>query len=362
MSEDVKNQYSPDWVSPPGETLLEVLTDRGMGQSELATRTGRPKKTINEIVQGKASITPDTALQLELVLGIPAAFWNAREALYREFLARQRGREDLEDQQDWLRDVPYAELVKLGWLAKHKEKAARVEEALRFFGVASVDSLQEVWAQPQATFRRSERLASRVGALMAWLRKGELEAQRLSPGEYREDLFRKVLTEIRSLTRKPHHGIGQAIAEHCARAGVVVVHVPEVPGARVWGATRWMSPSRPLIQLSLRYKTDDHFWFTFFHEAAHILLHGKRAVFVEEEGGDTGDRKEQEADGFAADWLIPPPAYARFAARRDFTDIGIRRFAHQLGIAPGIVVGRLQHDKLVRPDRFYDLKQKVVWS
>ncbi len=93
-------QYIPDFVSPPGETLLEVLETRGMSQAELAERTGRPKKTINEIIKGKTAITPETALQFEFVLGVPARFWNQREQNYREFLARQR--ENLK-QRDWVR-------------------------------------------------------------------------------------------------------------------------------------------------------------------------------------------------------------------------------------------------------------------
>lgn len=81
--------YAPDHVSPPGETLAELLESRGMTQAELAARTGRPKQHINEIVAGKAPITQDMAIQLERSLGAPASFWNNREARYREHLARQ---------------------------------------------------------------------------------------------------------------------------------------------------------------------------------------------------------------------------------------------------------------------------------
>jgi addiction module HigA family antidote len=88
MTNTIKNRYAPDFVSPPGETLAEILEERNMSQSELAQRMGRPKKTINEIIKGKAEITIDTALQIELVLGTPARFWIERERLYREYLAR----------------------------------------------------------------------------------------------------------------------------------------------------------------------------------------------------------------------------------------------------------------------------------
>ena len=84
-----KNQYCPDEVSPPGETLLEVLEERGITPAELAERTGQPREIINSIIKGRAAITPETALQFERVLGSPASFWNARETKYREFLAKR---------------------------------------------------------------------------------------------------------------------------------------------------------------------------------------------------------------------------------------------------------------------------------
>jgi HTH-type transcriptional regulator/antitoxin HigA len=98
MSNIVQNQYNPDYVSPPGETLAEILEDREMSQAELADRMGRPKKTINEIIKGKAEITAETALELEKVLGTPAQFWNEREGRYRESLARKKENDHLRGQ------------------------------------------------------------------------------------------------------------------------------------------------------------------------------------------------------------------------------------------------------------------------
>src|SRR5262245_16338701 len=120
------NQYAPTSVSPPGETLLEILEARGMSQADLADRTGRPKKTINEIIQGKAAITPETALQFELVLGIPAAFWNARERNYREAIARSRESEALQNYVQWMEAFPYRAMVKSGWIQNASTAAERV--------------------------------------------------------------------------------------------------------------------------------------------------------------------------------------------------------------------------------------------
>jgi addiction module HigA family antidote len=89
MTNTTENTYTPDFISPPGETLAEILEEKNMSQSELAQRMGRPKKTINEIIKGKAEITIDTSLQIQLVLGTPASFWIERERLYRESLINQ---------------------------------------------------------------------------------------------------------------------------------------------------------------------------------------------------------------------------------------------------------------------------------
>jgi addiction module HigA family antidote len=98
MSSSLANQFIPDYAIPPGETLLDTIKALGMPQAELAERTGSPKKTINKIIKGKAPITPDTALQLERVLGVSAAaFWNNLEKNYRETLARLAEQERLQE-------------------------------------------------------------------------------------------------------------------------------------------------------------------------------------------------------------------------------------------------------------------------
>src|ERR1022692_2545850 len=100
------NRFAPDYAVPPGEQLASVLEEKGMSQAELATRIGRPQKTINEIVKGKASITPETAIQLERALGVPASIWNRLEAAYQLRLAEQRDESRLSAFSEWVERVP----------------------------------------------------------------------------------------------------------------------------------------------------------------------------------------------------------------------------------------------------------------
>ena len=361
MSDVLKNQYLPDSVSPPGETLLEVLSTRGMSQAELADRTGRPTKTINEIVKGKTAITPETALQFELVLGVSASFWNNREQQYREALARRKETESLATQVGWLDRIPYKPMMKMGWIPETNNKIQLIQHLLVFFGVASPRSWNDVWATTQTSFRQSPTLKSDPGAVAAWLRKGEIDALKVPVAEFDSNRFREALGRIRGLTKDLPNNFASIVVTECSRAGVKVVFVPELPKTCTWGATKWLSQSNALIQLSLRYKTDDHLWFTFFHEAAHILLHGKRTVIVETEDR-TKDEKELEADSFAQEWLIPQAEYRKFRRLDSRSCAAISRFAYELGIAPGIVVGRLQHDGILARTNCNHLKKQVGWA
>lgn len=328
-----------------------------MAQNELAERTGLTAKAINEIVKGKMAITPDTALKLERALGTPADFWLAREQHYQEWLARQRAQEEFGAAVAWLSCIPVRQLVARGLVREWKSKVDQVGELFRFFGVASRQAWTEVYATPQAAFRRSRAFECDVGATAAWLRMGELQAQSIRTEPYKPVRFRQVLKEIVGLTRRPFAEVAGQLKDSCASAGVAVVYVPELKGCRASGVTRWLSSTKALIQLSDRYKTEDHFWFTFFHEAGHILLHRKKDVFLE--GGGSETDQEREADFFAQETLIPSAAYAKLRDGVSFSSSTVQAFADEIGIAPGIVVGRLQHDRLLRFDRLNDLKNRL---
>lgn len=155
-------------------------------------------------------------------------------------------------------------------------------------------------------------------------------------------------------------GLGEHLDPSCAKAGVAVVFVPELTGCRTSGATRWLTPTKALIQLNLRYNSDDHLWFSFFHEAGHILLHGKRDAYVEYDEAETSP-DEEAANEFARDFLIAPEDYHAFvrSCKSYFSKQKASGFARKLGIAPGIIVGRLQHDQQIPYTHVNALKQRL---
>lgn len=350
MSSIESHPFRPDYAIPPGETLRDRLAEMNISQAELAARAGLSTKHVNQIMQGIAPITLETAIVLDRITGIPARVWNRREADYREGLLRAKSRELSTEDEKWLASLPIKELQKRGRLPDERDRGRLFEAVLSFFGVADREAWERIWRGPVASFRRSQAYASHPGTVVSWLRIAQVEAQQAKVSQYSAPLFRKVLREIRSLTA---HGDANRIVEMCAAAGVVVVFVPEVKGCRISGATWWASSSRAVIALSDRYKKDDRFWFTFFHEAAHVLLHSKKETFVDD--GADSDMLEDEANSFAADFLIPPDHAPRLVGLE--TDHDVELFARELGIAPGIVVGRLQHDDLWGWNRGNNLKR-----
>jgi len=356
MSERLKNEYEPDVVTPPGETLAETLQEMGMSQTELATRIGKTQKAVIDIIKHNAAITPETAIGLERVLGIPASFWLNRERRYRESIARMEQREKTVDWVAWLKSFPVRAMINQGLIQDSDDKANLVDQLLRYFGVASPDQWNEVWTAPNATYRKSKVFNLKPEANSVWLRRGELQAQEIECAPYDKDVFLEALNEIRGLTSAPARQFQEEVVRLCAEAGVAVVFTPPIKGAPVYGVTRWLTPDKALIQLSLRGKWEDILWFTFFHEAAHIIKHGKRDVFVE--GSDNDGEQEEEADRYARDFLIPPKNYRRLRTMDYRKAATVKRFAAEIGVSAAIVVGRLQHDKHMRRDFLNGLRRR----
>lgn len=361
MIDKIKNEYEPASISHPGETLRDLLEERGITQAGLAERMGRPKKTVNEILQGKTGIIPKTAIQLERVFDIPAGFWLERQHRYEECVERERAKEDLRSHVDWLKSVPIRSMINRGWIRLFKDKTLQLTEVLTFFGVNSPNEWQAIWLKPDVSFRQSRVFKQNPEATSVWLRKGELEAGKLSCEPYNKKTFIEILTELRNLTGyTPEHFVDKVISL-CVNAGVAVTFVPRLRGVPIYGVTRWLTPIKALIQLSLRGKFEDLMWFTFFHEAGHILLHGKREVFVEERA--IVNEQEKEADVFARNFLIHPRLWKKFIDTANYRrEEAVCKFARELDISPAIIVGRLQYERRLPFNHMNDLRRRYEFS
>lgn len=357
-----RHAFTPGYAAPPGDTLADTLEEHEMTQTELARRLGVSLKHINQIVNAAASISVEMALGLEKVFGISAAFWLNRSSLYEADIVRREERRELENAVSWANQFPIGELKSRGLLPRDAEGADLVAALLQFFGIASPN----LWSDPIASFRKSQKLESDHYALSSWLRVGEIAARVIKCEPYDPDRFHAALEHVRSLTLLQPREWHPRLVEACARAGVAVVIVDTFSGARANGATRWLSPAKALLQLSLRYRWEDVFWFTFFHEACHILLHRKKDIFVEQALRPQADQTEmdwlkfeREADRFATRVLIPP-IYDRQLRRLTLHEVPA--LAERLGIAPAIVVGRLQHEGILPHTHGNKLRRRFMFT
>ena len=357
-------QYRPDYAVPPGWVLEERLDAQGISHAEFARRCGRSAKLISEIISGKAPVEPETALQFEKVLGVDAGIWLGIEADYRLHQARQAEAQEAEKAASWAKRFPIKELVERSLMGTPVSDSDAVSNLLAFFGVASIEAWLTKCQRIRVAYRHSPSFESNHSALTTWLRLGELEAERQECPHYNAAQFRRALGEIRGLTQTPFTRAIQMAQQLCNNAGVALARIKPFPKTALSGAAWWLTPRKAVIELSARHKTDDQLWFSLFHEAAHILLHSKKAIFIDWAKPDEkmADR-ENEANQWAAGFLISRTDWNRFAATSPRSVMPVRRFAAEQGIAPGIVVGRLQHEgRLPWQTQLNKLKIRLEWT
>ena len=344
-----QNEYFPQSRPHPGETLTEKLDEMEMGPKEFALRTGKPEKTIIAVLKGESSITPDMAVQFENVTRIPANFWMNHQRGYDEYIAREKRRTVIQEAVAWAKQFPLADMTRKTWLPQVATVEEKTMEMLAFFGFSNHTAWEDYYFKQQlkVAFRISLAQTSEPYAISAWLRRGELQATDLLAKEYSDKKFKEALPEIKSIMASHPGGFFSKLQHICLEAGVKVVHTPCVSKAPISGSTRWLNDT-PFIQLTGRYKRNDSFWFTFFHEAGHILLHGKKDIFLEKvEYSDKDLMKEKEADEFAIKWTLTDDEEAEILAAAPLSEEVIRNFAKQFNTHPAIIIGRLQHKKLI---------------
>ncbi len=363
------NHFAPDYAVSPGQVLQERLEVMGISQAAFARRCGRTPKLISEIIAGKAPVEIETAIQFERVTGLHASIWLGIESDYRLLLARQSEAERSKELSEWVKEFPVGELVRRGLFSKPSTIAETVSALLAFFGVGSIEAWQLKYNATSVAYRHSPSFQSNPNWLAAWLRLGEVRAEQSEIPDYNESEFRRALKTIRAISRKATGPIFAEAQELCRRAGVYLSFIKPLDKVRLSGAAWWVSPRRPVILLSARYMSDDHVWFSLFHEAAHILLHNKRRVFLDAIRGkaDCNGAEESEfesdADAWARNFLVPPSDWREFAESFRGGEGAIKNFAEEQGVAPGIIVGRLQREGIVPwGSRLNGLKRRLQWS
>lgn len=301
----IRNEYNPQSVIHPGLILHEKLQEMGMGPKEFALRTNKPEKTIIAVLKGESSITAEMSVLFERVTKIPAQFWMNCQRRHDESVAREKLRLTAKGAIPWAKKFPLTEMIRKDWLPDVSGIREKTIRLLEFFAFSSHYAWEEYYFKQQlkVAFRISLKKTSEPYALTAWLRKGELQAEEMVAKPYVPKSFKAALPKIKTLLANTQPDFFEQLQEICLEAGVKVVHTPRLNKIAISGCTRWLHDT-PLIQLSGPIKQGRTFSHTFFHEAGHILLHGKKDIFLEQiDYADKDAAKEREADEFADKWL-----------------------------------------------------------
>lgn len=334
-----------DLAIAPGEFLSEVLEDIDMTQLELSNRMGRPPQAINEMIKGSKAITPETAIQLEQVVSVPAHIWTNLESEYRLIKAQEEEVLNSEQEIALAKKFPYLELKKQGLVKETRNALIKVRELRKFFGVSSLNNL-DVVEKYNPAFRLSSNYSVSKEAIVSWLRTGGLLSEKIETNPFSKNKLLNTIPQIRSLSLEttPYVFLSK-LKNYLAECGIALIVIPHYPKTYVTGATFWESKNKAVVMMSLRGGWSDVFWFSLLHEIAHIILHGKRTVFIEgRTKNEEHEVQEKEADDFASSYLIPSKEYIIFTKKHDFSKKSIEVFSQEIGIHGGIVTGRLQHD------------------
>jgi HTH-type transcriptional regulator/antitoxin HigA len=355
-----KEQWSPDWAVHPGEHLAEHLETRGLTQAAFARQADLSPKLISTIISGANPVTAETAIKLERVLGMKASIWTGLQAEWDLHQARKEEQREAEEAATMLADFPVAELKVRGAIPATSDPARLLEGLLVFFNIGGPHAFNGRLANLAVHHRQSKSFETNQFHVASWLLLGERRARTMDLPAYDAARFAEVVREIRELTIEPPEVFHPRMVELCRGAGVAFVLEKPISKTCLFGSARWIDGDKAIIQMSLRMKSNDHFWWTFFHEAAHVILHKGRA-FADDQGGE-GDGVENQADAWAEDVLVGSKRFTEFKATKPRSESAVRAFADTVGIHPGIVVGMLQHHGVVPFTHLNGLKSRFEWK
>lgn len=352
----------PDWVSPPGQTIVSILEERELTVEQLAHDIGHSAALTQKILDGTHAIDQELAHRLSRAIGASKNFWMAREHDYRASLAQPKNVR-VGSLDDLIGRLPVSDMQKFGWIGSTQFKDDQIAECLNFFGVSSLAQWQGRYenAFEHTAYRRSTAYATCEVSTTAWLRQGEIETQNDEVSNWSPKVLENQVSHFRRLTwyKSPALFL-PTLKEALAEAGVKLAIVRAPKGCSASGAVRILADGTPHLQVSFRYLSDDQFWFSLFHEIAHLLLHYDRMPILEN-ADLTEDQFEREANEYAAQVIVP------ISYREELLSLGgsrfpIIEFAKKVGVAPGLIVGQLQHEGIIGFNQMQHLKRRYRWT
>ena len=358
------HEFNPSWASPPGDTILDLLSERNLSLSDFSDHLDDASVCIGGLLNGEVVIDNRIAKRLATFFKTSKAFWINRDIHYRENLVPSGLHTEAVEPREWLKGFPITDMIKFGWIIADRTFASRYTSCLNFFSVSSIGDweLNNSDSISPAYFKTSETYQDELKSTAAWLRYGSICSDRINCASWDVDRLRDSIPLLLALTQKKcFTSVVKEIRKICASCGLVVLIARTPRSCHASGATFFNSDGKAVLLLSCRFRSDDHFWFTFLHEVGHLLLH-EQQTFIKR-NDDSGDRYEEEANLFAQETLIPKPSESEFfqlirPGKEIHNARRVMKFAKKIGISPGIVVGQLQHQQVISHRRLNKLKQR----
>lgn len=363
MAAAQETSFQPNWAIHPGEMLEEYLETLGVSQAEFARRADLTPKLVNTILKGHNPVESDTALALERVTGTKAYIWTGMQKEWELQRSRvsERQRHQASSVSTWLEQFPVKELIARGVLPKSRDVHALREGLLSFFGVANEAAFSGLNQRLAVRYRASKAYPSSRECVHVWLQLATRSAEQMELATFSETKLHDALAEIRALTNEPPEVFQPKVTRLCAEAGVAIIPVPPFKGTRLNGAAVWIAKNKAAVVLSLRHRTNDHFWFTLFHELGHLCLHERDTSYVDDEKPES-DAEEAEADAWAEEKLVGRARLRALMASQPRAKSEVKDFARSVGVHPGIVVGMLQHHRVLPWTHMNDLKDSFIFA
>ncbi len=348
MAETIK--YESDYAIHPGEILSDYLENYNIVQKDFSNRLDCSLKHLNSIINGKASISPEMAFKLDNVTGINATFWNNLQSNYELDLARIRLINESKNHQEEIKKFPIKEMKKYNFIPNVNELSEVLRELYRFFACNNINELFKI-KEYKCLTKIDKQYQPNKYAIVSWFRQAELKSEKKkNVNNFSKEKLLTVISEIKQLTMiiQPEDFMPklEKILWDC---GVIIILVPDLPKTCLFGAVFKNKYNNIVLALSLRKKTNDFFWFSLFHELAHLLLHSLDEVILEFNKKD--DIRENEADKKASELLIDKDKLDYLIellnSKKIIEEELIVNFSVKYQIHPAIVLGQLQHKNII---------------
>lgn len=357
------NEYKDIVAFHPGYYIADIIDDMEISQAEFATRMGTTAKTLSQLINGQANISNDLAKKLSMMLGTSVELWLNLQNIYDQKLIEIQQAKDIDAQAELAKEIDYKYFVDVVGLPIVKSINDKVANLCKFFKIADL----RIMLQPDflVNFRSSSSRNSEKNIInsRAWIQTAMNISKSIETKPYNAEKLKGYLPELRSMTVKEPDDFLPRMREIFAECGIAFVLLPHLKNSGVNGAVKWVTEDRVVLAMNNRGLDADKFWFSLFHEIKHVLQEKSRTVFISstvEEMMNINQSLEIEADKFATNYLISPEDYRKLAPSKYISDDEIVEFAKTIGIHPGIVAGRLQHEGIIPQYRCSKLKEKYV--